>query len=96
VLLRYFRQLAASIQADDADRLERGTLGRIKKATGYFTKGLPYGARLRERIFHSHTVRDATEFLNEYFDLLESRQVRNAFVDLHDEDTAWGELSAAS
>lgn len=96
VLLRYFRQLAASIQAEDADRLERGTLGRIKKATGYFTKGLPYGARLRERIFHSHTVRDATDFLNEYFDLLESRQVRNAFVDLHDEDSAWDELPAAS
>lgn len=96
VLLRYFRQLQESIQADDAERLERGTLGRIKKATGYFTKGLPYGARLRERIFHSHTVRDATAFLNEYFDLLESRRVRNAFVDVHDEDGAWGELSAAS
>lgn len=96
VLLRYFAQLAASIDADDAERLERGTLGRIKKATGYFTKGLPYGARLRERIFHSHTVRDATDFLNEYFDLLESHRVRNAFVDLHDEDTAWGELPVAS
>jgi hypothetical protein len=96
VLARYFRQLAESIQADDAGRLERGTLGRIKKATGYFTRGLPYGARLRERIFHSHTVRHATDFLDEYFDLLEERRVRNAFVDLHDEDAAWEEAPAAS
>jgi tRNA-dihydrouridine synthase B len=94
VLLRYFRQLGESIRASDADRLERGTLGRIKKATGYFTKGLPYGARLRDRIFHSHTVRDATDFLNEYFDLLERHEVRNAFVRMHDEDAPIEEARA--
>jgi hypothetical protein len=94
VLLRYFRQLGESIRADDAERLERGTLGRIKKATGYFTKGLPYGSRLRERIFHSHTVADATAFVNEYFDLLERHEVRNAFVRVHDEEAPVGAAGA--
>ncbi len=93
VLLRYFDQLRESITGE-GDRLEKGTLGRIKKATGYFTKGLPYGSRLRERIFHSHTVADATRHLNEYFDLLEEHRVRTAFVDVHDEDTDPARLSA--
>ncbi|NNE43861.1 MAG: tRNA dihydrouridine synthase DusB [Gemmatimonadetes bacterium] len=95
VLLRYFTQLEQSIETDDADRLQRATLGRIKKATGYFTKGLPYGGRLRERIFHSHSIAAATDFLNEYFDLLETRQVRNAFVDLHDDESPLDEVAAS-
>lgn len=96
VLLRYFRQLAAGIEGNDEARLERATLGRIKKVTGYFTKGLPYGSRLRERIFHSHTVRDATSFLDDYFDLLESRRVRNAFVKVHDDEAPLREAPAGS
>jgi hypothetical protein len=69
-------------------------LGRIKKVTGYFTKGLPYGSKLRERIFHSQTVADAERSLNEYFDLLAEHRVRTAFVEVHDEETDPARLSA--
>jgi tRNA-dihydrouridine synthase B len=96
VLLAYFEQLARSIETDDADRLERATLGRIKKVTGYFTRGLPYGARLRERIFHSHSVRAATEFAAEYFDRLDREGVAGAFFEVHDEEAPAGELETAS
>ncbi len=89
VLLRYFAQLRRGLTGT-AERQEKIALGRIKKATGYFTKGLPYGARLRQRIWHSEHIADAEAFLNDYFDFLENHEVRNAFLDLHDEghDTA--------
>jgi tRNA-dihydrouridine synthase B len=86
VLLGYFRQLEGSVETDDAARLERATLGRIKKTTGYFTRGLPYGARLRERIFHSASVGEATALADEYFDRLEEERVCGAFASVHDED----------
>ncbi|MGH2570202.1 MAG: tRNA dihydrouridine synthase DusB [bacterium] len=93
ILLSYFDQLRESIRGE-GDRLERGTLGRIKKATGYFTRGLPYGSRLRDRIFHSDSVADATRHLNEYFDLLAERRVSTAFADVHDEEADLARLPA--
>jgi len=93
VLRRYFRQLEAGLEIDDAARLERALLGRIKKITGYFTRGLPYGSRLRERVFHSESVAEARSFVDEYFDLLSERQVANAFLERHDEEDA--EVTAA-
>ena len=92
ILLKYFDQLGESLTGE-AEWLERATLGRIKKATGYFTKGLPYGSKLRERIFHSHEIAHAKAHLNEYFDLLEQHRVRTAFVDVHDEATDPARLS---
>jgi tRNA-dihydrouridine synthase B len=89
ILLRYFRQLGNGFQGDSI-KLNHVILGRIKKATGYFTKGLPYGARLRERIFHSQTVTEAQDILNEYFDLLEKHQVQDAFLRFHEEQPAGG------
>ncbi len=85
VVLGYFRQLRRGLTGTE-ERMEKITLGRIKKATGYFTRGLPYGARLRQRIFHSESVADAEEFVREYFRLLRRHRVRNAFVDVHDEE----------
>jgi len=85
VLLGYFRQLEAGIAAD-GERFEKAVLGRIKKATGYFTRGLPYGSRLRDRIFHSHAIDDAVAHVNEYFDLLAERRVSTAFAAVHDEE----------
>jgi tRNA-dihydrouridine synthase B len=93
VLLGYFQQLQAGLDIPDTDRMERALLGRIKKVTGYFTRGLPYGGRLRERIFHSESVAAAKAFVSEYFDLLLEQRVANAFADLHDEETH--EASAA-
>jgi len=69
----------------DAAKRETVTLGRIKKATGYFTKGLPYGARLRTEIFHSESVSAARAFVNEYFDMLAEHRVADAFLTVHDE-----------
>jgi tRNA-dihydrouridine synthase B len=87
VVLDYFAllgELREGFTGDDAKR-EQVTLGRIKKATGYFTKGLPYGGKLRRRIFRSQSIAAAEDFVNEYFDLLTERKVRDAFLHLHDE-----------
>ncbi|MEZ5065772.1 MAG: tRNA-dihydrouridine synthase [bacterium] len=89
ILLGYFAQLeelGEHFHGDDMTR-ERVALGRIKKITGYFTKGLPFGGKLRQRIFHSHRIADARGFVNDYFDLLAEHRVRDAFLQVHDEDT---------
>ena len=84
VLLRYFRHLGKELP-DDPERRERITLGRIKKVTGYFTRGLPYGARLRERVFHSESVAAAHEWVTDYFAFLAARDLGDAFTARHDE-----------
>jgi tRNA-dihydrouridine synthase B len=48
-------------------RTERGTLGRWKKIIKYFADGLPYGDRLRQRVFHSNTVEEARDLVRDYF-----------------------------
>ena len=85
VLLQYFRQLREGLTGHE-EKQEKIALGRIKKVTGYFTRGLPYGARLRARIWHSHGIAEAEAFLEEYFALLEEHRVRNAFLEVHDEE----------
>ena len=85
VLLRYFRNLDGRFGLDVPDR-DRIVLGPIKKATGYFTRGLPHGAKLRERIFHSAKIAEAVGHVAEYFEMLEARGWENAFLDTHEED----------
>lgn len=96
VLLGYFRQLGdlGDHFVGDGRKREIVTLGRIKKATGFFTKGLPYGGKLRQRIFRSESILAACDFVNEYFDLLTENKVRDAFLQFHDEGTA-DDLQAA-
>jgi len=87
VLLRYFdglEDLGPEFVGDDARR-EHVALGRIKKATGYFTRGLPYGGKLRQRIFHSHALADVRDLVNDYFDRLAEHRVRDAFLAVHEE-----------
>ena len=87
VLLRYFdglEDLGPEFVGDDARR-EHVALGRIKKATGYFTRGLPYGGKLRQRIFHSHALEDVRDLVNDYFDRLAEHRVRDAFLAVHEE-----------
>jgi tRNA-dihydrouridine synthase B len=84
VLLRYFQRLGEELSCDPARR-ERITLGRIKKVTGYFTRGLPYGARLRERIFHTESVAAAHQLVTDYFAFLAARDLSDAFTARHDE-----------
>jgi tRNA-dihydrouridine synthase B len=52
---------------------ERGTLGRFKKISGYFTKGLPYGSELRQGIFHSQEIGEAITVVESFFDQLPDR-----------------------
>jgi tRNA-dihydrouridine synthase B len=95
VLLGYFaqlEQLGEHFKGDDATR-ERVALGRIKKVSGYFTKGLPFGGKLRQRLFHSTRIAEARDIVDEYFDLLAEHRVRDAFLGVHDEEA---DLRAAS
>jgi len=64
VLLRYFEEIRGRFRND------RGALGRFKKISNYFTRGLPNGLVLRQQIFHSQTVEEALERVNTYFDTI--------------------------
>jgi nifR3 family TIM-barrel protein len=46
---------------------ERALSGKLKQMCGYFTHGLAGGARLRERVFHSQTISDIYQQIDEYF-----------------------------
>jgi nifR3 family TIM-barrel protein len=46
---------------------ERALTGKLKQMCGYFTHGLAGGARLRERVFHSQTIAEIYEQIDEYF-----------------------------
>jgi len=46
---------------------ERALSGKLKQLCGYFTHGLAGGARLRERVFHSQTIAEIYDQIDEYF-----------------------------
>ena len=46
---------------------ERALAGKLKQMCGYFTHGLPGGARLRERVFHSSSITEIMSNIDEYF-----------------------------
>jgi nifR3 family TIM-barrel protein len=46
---------------------ERALCGKLKQMCGYFTHGLAGGARLRERVFHSQTIGEIFDQIDEYF-----------------------------
>lgn len=92
VLLSYLDALGSLGEHFRGDRARRESviLGRIKKVAGYFTRGLPYGARLRQRIYHSESVPAARHLVVEYFDLLAESRVGDAFLAWHDEEISTG------
>jgi tRNA-dihydrouridine synthase B len=47
---------------------ERALSGKLKQMCGYFTHGLAGGARLRERVFHSQTIAEIYDQIDEYFE----------------------------
>ena len=51
-------------------RSERGVLGRFKKISNYFTKGLPFGSDLRTLVLRSQTIEEALEHISLYFERL--------------------------
>jgi nifR3 family TIM-barrel protein len=46
---------------------ERALAGKLKQMCGYFTHGLEGGARLRERVFHSQSIAEIFDQVDEYF-----------------------------
>jgi nifR3 family TIM-barrel protein len=46
---------------------ERALAGKLKQMCGYFTHGLAGGARLRERVFHSQSIDEVFDRIDEYF-----------------------------
>jgi nifR3 family TIM-barrel protein len=46
---------------------ERALCGKLKQMCGYFTHGLAGGARLRERVFHSQSIAEIYDQIDEYF-----------------------------
>lgn len=61
VLLEYFDLLRA-------DMPELAAIGRMKQLAGQFTRGLPGGARFRTVIYHSHSVNEVLDRIEEYFE----------------------------
>ena len=61
VLLEYFAEIRARFHND------RGALGRFKKISNYFTRSLPNGSELRQQIFHSQTVEEALQRVDDFF-----------------------------
>ena len=61
-------------------RSERGTLGRFKKISNYFTKGLPYGGEVRTLVLRSQTIEDAVEHLETYFERLSQFEAGDSTV----------------
>jgi nifR3 family TIM-barrel protein len=54
---------------------ERALCGKLKQMCGYFTHGLAGGARLRERVFHSQSITEIFDQIDEYFTSMIERGV---------------------
>ena len=78
-LLTYFDYIAAEAKS------ERRACGRMKKVTGYFTRGLPYGAAVRDRIFHSFSVDAICDAVRAYFAQLAEEGIDDGFARVHDD-----------
>lgn len=76
-LLRYFDLLKASSRTDHA------AIGRMKKVTGYFTRGLPYGDEVRTAILHSHEIAPIYAAVHTYFERLEREAIEDGFSRVH-------------
>jgi tRNA-dihydrouridine synthase B len=78
---------------------ERALAGKLKQMCGYFTHGLPGGARLRERVFHAQTIELIFEQIDEYFDSMISKGLPpdtasvGSFVDPHPRDPKCAEFT---
>jgi tRNA-dihydrouridine synthase len=49
---------------------ERRAIGKVKQLCAQFTHGLPGGAIFREQVFHSQSVSELTDRINNYFSQL--------------------------
>jgi len=81
-LMKYFDLLIEDVKS------VRGATGRMKKVTGYFTRGLPYGAELRQSVFHSHEVEPIRAAIRAWFRRLADEEIRDGFGRVHPDATA--------
>ena len=77
LLVRYFDQLQRDAKS------ERHAIGRIKKITGLFARGLPYCDQLREEIFPQQQLAPIYDALQRWFDRLERESIDDGFLRLH-------------
>jgi len=63
VLLEYFDSLRE-------DMPELPAIGRMKQLAGQFTRGLTGGARFRQTVYHSHSVEEVLDRIEEYFETI--------------------------
>jgi len=63
ILLEYFDLLRA-------DMPELPAIGRMKQLAGQFTRGLTGGSRFRQVIYHSHSVSEVLERIEDYFETI--------------------------
>jgi len=83
---------------------ERALAGKLKQMCGYFTHGLAGGARLRERVFHSQTISEIYDQIDEYFASMIERGVppdaltreERAFVDPQPRDPKNAEFTSSA
>jgi tRNA-dihydrouridine synthase len=59
--MEYFQVMLAEMPS------EKGALGKVKQLCAHFTHGLPGGANFRQQVFHSQSVTELTDRINEYF-----------------------------
>jgi len=68
-------------------RNERGVLGRFKKISNYFTKGLPFGSDVRTLILRSQSIEEALEHIEVYFARLSAHEAGD-YTAFHTEKAA--------
>ena len=76
-LLSYFEILRRDTKT------EKSAVGRMKKATGFFTRGLPYGREIRDTIYHSFTPETVYAAVDTYFLRLAEEGLENEFNRIH-------------
>jgi nifR3 family TIM-barrel protein len=77
LLIRYFDIIREESPAPKI------ALGRLKKVTGYVTRGLPGGPALRMTVYHSGEVERAYEAVEAYFDKLRAEGITDGFDRVH-------------
>lgn len=86
VLFRYYDLIVQ----DRAELPPKYALGKLKKITGYFTRGLPFGARLRDTVFSATDVPQVYAASAAWFELLQNRGIDDGFGRVFaDEDRRW-------
>ena len=81
-ILAYFEILRSDTKT------EKSAIGRMKKATGFFTRGLPYGRDVREQIYHSFTAEAVYEAIDCYFDRLSAEGLEQEFNRIHIDESS--------